>query len=204
MPSRKDKQVIAIRELFQRHGGVMRTRDARCLGIHPQTLYRMCKAGDIEQLGRGLYCLPGLPGLGRPDLALVSLKIPRGVICLISALALHNLTTQVPHRVYVALPRGAEPPRLPWPPVRIFWFSEPAFSAGVEVHKCDGFPLRTYSPEKTIADCFKYRNKIGLDVAIEALKLYCERRRVRTDDLLHYAAICRVEKIIRPYLEALL
>jgi predicted transcriptional regulator of viral defense system len=164
----------------------------------------MRETGDLEQLTRGLYCLPGLPGLGRPDLVLVSLKIPRGVICLISSLAFHNLTTQVPHQLYVALPRGAEPPRLSWPPLRILWFSESAFSAGIEAHKLDGIPIRTYGPEKTIADCFKYRNKIGLDVALEALKLYIRRRRTKMEELLRYAAICRVENIIRPYLEALL
>jgi predicted transcriptional regulator of viral defense system len=164
----------------------------------------MRETGDLDQLTRGLYRLRGQRRLSNPDLVSVALKIPRGVICLISALAFHDLTTQVPHQVYVALPRGAEPPRVSFPPLRIFWFSEPAFAAGVEVHKLDGLPIRSYSAEKTIADCFKYRNKIGLDVAIEALKLYRQRRRVRTDDLLRYASICRVEKVIRPYLEALL
>jgi predicted transcriptional regulator of viral defense system len=161
-------------------------------------------SGGVEQLARGLYCLRGLPGPSRPDLVSVSLKVPRGVICLISALAFHHLTTQVPHQIYVALPRGAEPPRLPWPPLRIFWFSEPAFSAGVEVHRVDGIPIRVYSPEKAIADCFKYRNKIGLDVALEALKLYLKRRPIKTDELVRFAATCRAEKIIRPYLEAFL
>jgi len=182
----------------------MRTVDAKRLGIHPQTLYRMRARGDVEQLARGLYCLRGLPSLSRPDLVSVSLKLPRGVICLISALAFHTLTTQVPHQIYVALPRGAEPPRLPWPPLRIFWFSEPAFSAGVEIRKLEGIPIRAYGPEKTIADCFKYRNKIGLDVALEALKLYLKRKPIKTDELTRYATTCRVGKIIRPYLEALL
>lgn len=204
MPARNHKRLGTIRAVFRRHGGVLRTGDAQRLGIHPQTLYRMREAGGLEQLTRGLYRLRGQRKLNNPDLLSVSLKIPRGVICLISALAFHNLTTQVPHQVYVALPRGTEPPRISFPPLRIFWFSEPAFTAGVQVHKLDGVPIRAYSAEKTIADCFKYRNKIGLDVAIEALKLYRERRRVRTNDLLHYAAICRVQKIIRPYLEALL
>ncbi|MCI0626549.1 MAG: type IV toxin-antitoxin system AbiEi family antitoxin domain-containing protein [Acidobacteria bacterium] len=182
----------------------MRIVDAQRLGIHPQTLYRMREAGDLDQLTRGLYRLRGERTLSNPDLVSVALKIPRGVICLISALAFHDLATQVPHQVYVALPRGAEPPRSSFPPLRIFWFSEPAFSAGVEIHRLDGVPVRTYSPEKTIADCFKYRNKIGLDVALEALKLYIRRRRTKMEELLRYAAICRVENITRPYLEALL
>ncbi len=167
-------------------------------------LYRMRETGDLEQLSRGLYRLRGLPKLSNPDLVPVALKVPQGVICLISALAFHDLTTQVPHQVFLALPRGAEPPRMSFPPLRIFWFTEPAFTEGMEVHKVDGVPVRVYSPEKTIADCFKYRNKIGLDVALEALKLYRGKRKTKVDEVLRYAAICRVEKIIRPYLEALL
>lgn len=193
-----------VREVFRRHGGVLRTRDALRLGVHPRTLYRMRETGDLEQLSRGLYRLRGLPRLSSPDLVPVALKVPQGVICLISALAFHDLTTQVPHQVYLALPRGAEPPRISFPPLRVFWFTEPAFTEGIEVHKIDGVPVRVYSPEKTIADCFKYRNKIGLDVALEALKLYRGRQKSRVDELLRYAAICRVEKIMRPYLEALL
>jgi len=196
--------MVKIRELFRRHGGVLRTRDALRFGIHPRTLYRMRETGDLEQLTRGLYRLSGLPKLSNPDLVSASLKIPKGVICLISALALHDLTTQVPHEVYIALPRGAEPPRISYPPLRVFWFTESAFREGIEVRQIDAVAVRVYSAEKTIADCFKYRNKIGLDVPLEAVKLYRQRRKTRTDELLHYAAICRVEKIIRPYLEALL
>jgi len=205
MPVRKQHfGIVKIRDLFRRHGGVLRTRDILHLGIHPRTLYRMRETGDLEQLTRGLYRLSGLPKLSNPDLVSVSLKIPQAVICLISALALHELTTQVPHQVYIALPRGAEPPRISFPPLRVFWFTESAFREGIEVRKIDGIAVRVYSAEKTIADYFKYRNKIGLDVPLEAVKLYRRRRKTRADDLLRYAAICRVEKIIRPYLDALL
>jgi predicted transcriptional regulator of viral defense system len=204
MQGHKQGRTNEVRGLFRRQGGVLRTRDALRLGVHPRTLYQMREAGDLEQLSRGLYRLRGLPKLSNPDLVTVSLKIPRGVICLISALAFHNLTTQVPHQVWVALPRGAEPPRISYPPTRIFWFTEPAFSEGVETHKIDGTPVRVYGAEKTVADCFKYRNKIGLDVALEALKLYRQRRNFKADELLRYAAICRVQRVIRPYLEALL
>jgi predicted transcriptional regulator of viral defense system len=126
------------------------------------------------------------------------------VICLISALAFHDLTTQIPHEVHVALPRGAEEPRLDHPPIATYRFSGKAFTEGVETHKLDGVPVRVYSPEKTLADCFKFRNKIGLDTVVEAVRLYHERRNVKVDDLMRYAAICRVSRIIRPYLEALL
>jgi len=192
------------RNIFRRHGGVLRMSEALYAGIHRRMLYSMLDAEVIEQLSRGLYRLTDLPPLGNPDLVSVSLKIPNGVICLISALAYHEITTQVPHEVYVALERGTEAPRLNHPPLRVFWFSGEAFTVGIEKHKMDGVPARIYSAEKTIADCFKYRNKIGLDTTIEALKLYRERKRFKTDDLMKFARVCRVEKIMRPYLGALL
>ncbi|MEK6776062.1 MAG: hypothetical protein AABY87_04160 [bacterium] len=132
------------------------------------------------------------------------MKIPGGVICLISAPAFHEITTQIPHEVYLALKRGAEPPRLDHPPLRIFWFTGGAFTEGMEIHDVDHVSVRIYSPEKTIADCFKYRNKLGLDVAIEALKLYRDRKRLKVAELMKFAGVCRVEKVIRPYLESLL
>jgi len=193
----------AIR-IFRRHGGMLRTRDALRAGIHPRTLYAMRDQGVLERLSRGLYRLADLPPLSSQDLVTVALCVPNGVVCLISALAFHDLTTQLPHQVYVALPRGAEPPRLEHPPLRIFWFTGKAFTEAVETHQMDGVSVRVYSPEKTIADCFKYRNKLGLDIAIEALKLYLERRPVAVDELLRGARICRVERVLRPYVEALL
>jgi predicted transcriptional regulator of viral defense system len=203
MPKATGETVDRAKKLFKRHGGLMRTRKALQLGVHPRTLYRMRDEGMLEQLERGLYRLTDLPPLGDPDLVAVALKVPGGVICLVSALAYHELTTQVPHEVHLALPRGTERPRLKQPPVRVFWFAGPAFAQGIETHKVDSFSVRIYSPEKTLADCFKYRNKIGLDVAVEALRLYRSRRRPRIDELMRYACICRVEKIIRPYLEAM-
>ena len=192
------------RKTFRSRGGVLRMSEALQSGIHRRMLYSMLEAGLIEQLSRGLYRLTDLPPLGNPDLVSVSLRIPNGVICLISALAYHEITTQVPHEVYVALERGTEPPRLGHPPVRIFWFSGQAFTLGIQTYKIDGVRVRIYSQEKTIVDCFKYRNKIGLDTAIEALKLYREKKRFKADDLMQIARACRVEKVIRPYLEALL
>jgi predicted transcriptional regulator of viral defense system len=199
------KDLKAITEsIFLQHGGIMRTAEALQYGIHPRTLYAMREQGHLEQLGRGLYRLSKLTPLGSPDLVSVAKKIPRGVVCLISALAYFELTTQIPHEVYIALGRGSEPPKIEYPPLRIFWFSGGIFSEGVEQHTIDGVPIRIYSPEKTLADCFKYRNKIGLDVAIEALRLYREHKQFLVDDIMRYARLCRVEKIMRPYLEALL
>jgi predicted transcriptional regulator of viral defense system len=134
----------------------------------------------------------------------VALKVPGGVICLISALAFYELTTQVPHAVDVAVARDTEPPRLDYPPLHVVRFSGSAFSEGVETHRLDGIPVRFYSPEKTLADCFKYRNQLGLDTVLEALRFYRERKRIRADVLLHFANICRVAHVMRPYLEALL
>jgi predicted transcriptional regulator of viral defense system len=167
-------------------------------------LYEMRDKGIIEQLDRGLYRLADLPALSNPDLVTVALKIPAGVVWLISALAYHEITTQIPHEVHVALPRGTEPPRLKHPPLRVFWFTGRSFTEGIETHKVDGIRLRVYSPEKTLADCFKYRNKIGLDTVLEALRLYRSRKRPNVDELMKFARVCRVEKVMRPYLEALL
>ena len=150
------------------------------------------------------YRLSDLPPLGNPDFVSVAIKIPQGVITLVSALAFHEITTQIPHEIYIALKRGTEPPRLKYPPIRIFWFTGDAFSNGIEQYDVDGTLVKIYRPEKTIADCFKYRNKIGLDIALEALKLYRERIGFNVDDLMHFARICRVEKVIRPYIEAII
>jgi predicted transcriptional regulator of viral defense system len=119
-------------------------------------------------------------------------------------LAFHELTTQIPHEVHIALPRGAEEPRLEYPPIRIYRFTGKAYTEGVETLRLDGTTVRIYSIEKTLADCFKFRNKIGLDTVLEAVRFYRERKRVNVDELMRYAAICRVKKVIRPYLEALL
>ena len=191
-------------ETFREHGGILRTGEALRLGIHPRTLFALRDAGALEQLSRGLYRLAELPPLTNPDLVTVALKVPGAVICLISALAFHELTTQVPHAVDIALSKGDEPPRLEYPPLRLFWFSGPAYHEGIETHDVDGTDVRIYDPEKTIADCFKLRRKVGLDVALEGLKNYRRRPDFAPDSLLHYARICRVENVIRPYLEAIL
>lgn len=190
--------------LFHERGGALRTSEALRLGIQPRTLYRLRDAGVLEQLARGLYRLADLPPLSNPDLVTIALKIPQGVVCLVSALAFHELTTQIPHAVDVALESGSTRPRLAFPPVRVFWFSGPAWSEGIAVHQLDDTPVRIYGPEKSVADAFKFRRKLGLDLAIEALKAYRQRPDFDADRLLYYAAVCRVEQIMSPYLEALL
>ncbi len=190
--------------LFRRHGGTLRTSESLALGIHPRTLYSMRDSGLLVRLSRGLYRLADLPPLSNPDLVIVALKIPQAVVCLVSALAFHELTTQIPHAVDIAVHSQAERPRLDHPPLRIFWFSGPAWSEGVETYTIDETPVRIYGPAKSVADAFKYRRKVGLDVALEALKLYRQRHDFDADELLHYARVCRVERVMRPYLEAVL
>jgi len=194
------KRALAI---FGQNDGMLRTAAARRAGINPATLYALRDAGYIEQVVRGLYRLTevGLPS--NPDLVIVASKVPEAVICLISALDFHDLTTQIPHRVYIALRQGSHSPRMKWPPVQAVYLTEPCFSTGVEIHEIDGVPVRIYSAEKTLVDCFKYRNKIGLDVALEALKLYRERGRMQIATISEYAIACRAWRVMRPYLEAI-
>lgn len=170
-------------------------------GIARKTLYAMRDEGVVVQLSRGVYRLAALPGLEHPDLAAVARRIPGGVICLISALAFHELTTEVPHAVDVAVARGTSKPRVDYPPINVYMFSGEAFSAGIDTHTVDRQKIRIYCPEKSIADAFKYRNKLGLDVALEALANWRSRPRVSLERLLSHARICRVERVLRPYLE---
>jgi predicted transcriptional regulator of viral defense system len=198
--NQSEQLAIAI---FREHGGMLMTGEALQFGVHPRTLYSMRDSGVLERISRGVYRLSDLPPLSDPDLVSVATRIPQGVICLISALAFHRLTREIPHYVYLALARGDRPPRLGHPPLRVFWLTEPVFRAGVETHIVDGVSLRIYSPAKTIADCFKYRNKIGIGVAVEALRMLRERGELDPDQILHFARICRVEKVMKPYLQAL-
>ena len=189
---------------FRERGGVLRTRDAFAAGIHPRTLYRLRDDGVIEQVSRGVYRLAEMPPLAYPDLVTVALRVPRAVICLISALAYHDATSEVPHEVHIALPRRTKPPRLDHPPLRVFWFSGAAMSEGIETVEVDGVEARVYDLPKTVVDCFRFRNKLGLDVAIDALNRAVHDNKVRPAELLRYARLCRIESVILPYLEAIL
>jgi len=190
--------------IFENHGGILRTAQALKAGIHPKTLYAMRDSGVLEMISRGVFRLSDSPPLSNPDLVTVAARVPTGVICLISALSFHEITTQIPHDVHVALPRGAEEPRLDYPPIRTYRFTGEAFTAGVDAYDIDGVSISIYNPEKTLADCFKFRNKVGLDTVVEAVRFYRERRSIKVDDLMRYAKICRVNRVIRPYLEAIL
>lgn len=191
-------------DVFAAHRGVLRTVEAQRAGIHPRTLYALRDEGTVEQVARGLYRLTTFPAPGEPDLVTVAKKVPRAVFCLLTALAFHRLTTQVPHAVSIALPRTARIPRLAYPPLDVFRFSPSSLRAGVQEHAIDGVPIRIYSPEKTLADTFKYRHKLGLDVAVEALRIYRGQRKQDWRQVLEFARVCRVENVMRPYLEAVM
>lgn len=189
--------------IFRTHGGTLRTAEALAGGIHPRTLYAMRDAGQVQMLARGVFRLGDLAPMANPDLTTVAKRVRSGVVCLISALAFHELTTQVPHEVHLAIPRTARTPRLDYPPLRVYRFSAAAFAAGIQIHTIDRIPVRIYSAEKTLADCFKFRNKIGMDIVIEALRAYRQRRRSQLLQVLEYAKVCRIDRAMRPYLEAL-
>ncbi|MCK4602600.1 MAG: type IV toxin-antitoxin system AbiEi family antitoxin domain-containing protein [Phycisphaerae bacterium] len=189
--------------MFHGHGGLLRTKDEIWLGIHPRTLYSMRDAGELEQVGRGHYRLTDLPQLGNPDLIAVALAVPKGVLCLISALSYHGIGTQIPRTVDIAIEKDIKRPRIDYPPIRTFWFSGPAFTEGVQTHDVDGVPVRIYSPAKTVADCFKCRNKVGLDVALEALREVRRNRLATIDEIFQMAKVCRVANVMRPYLAVL-
>jgi predicted transcriptional regulator of viral defense system len=188
--------------IFRKKGGILRTHEAIEAGIHPRTLYAMRDTAAIEQTGRGLFRLAGLPPLSDPDLVVVAKRIPLSVICLISALAIHELTSQIPHAVQIALRPGARTPHIGYPPIEVFRFSPTALAAGVEERQIDGMTVRVFGPEKTLADVFKFRNRIGLEIAVESLRNYARRKRRRFDLILEFARACRVESVMRPYLEA--
>ncbi|MEA3222538.1 MAG: type IV toxin-antitoxin system AbiEi family antitoxin domain-containing protein [Thermodesulfobacteriota bacterium] len=191
-------------KLFREHDGLLRTSQVLALGTAPATLYEMRDEGILVQESYGLYRLADIPPLSHPDFVKVALQVPKAVVCLISALSFHELTTQIPDKVHIALPKGTKRPRIDYPPIDVVHVSGDAYSAGIENHTLDGKKVRIYSSEKTIADCFKFRNKIGKNIAIEALQDYMRLPGVSLDTLRAHARTNRVENVMNPYLEALL
>ena len=196
----KEKSAVRI---IKANKGTIRTNEAIKKHIHPRTLYSLRDKGTLEQISYGLYKLKQSK-FSHPDFVTVALRVPNGVICLISSLDFHNLTTQVPHKVWIAIKRDASRPRIDYPPVSIHQFSGQSFSSGIDKHIFDKIPVRIYSPEKTIADCFKFRNKIGMNIVLEALAFYKERKTFNPSKLIKYAKICRVENVMKPYIESII
>ena len=196
----EEKNAVRI---IKANKGIIRASEAIKKRIHPRTLYELRDKGVLEQISYGLYKLKQNK-VSHPDLVAVALRIPNGVICLVSALSFHNLTTQIPHKVWVAVKRNASRSRIEHPPVSIHQFSNRSFSSGIDRHICDRISVKMYNPEKTIADCFKFRNKIGMNVILEALDFYKERKIFNPSKLIKYAKICRVENIMKPYIESII
>ena len=182
---------------------LLRPSDAVAKGHSRLYLAQLAQRGLVHKVSRGLYALPQRKASEFASLAEVASKHPQALVCLLSALAFHGLTTQAPFEVWVAVDNKARAPQMPYPPLRIARFSGSALTEGVELHNIEGVPVKITSVPKTIADCFKYRNKIGLDVAMEALKEAWSAKRVSMDELWHYGQICRVQNVMRPYLEGL-
>ena len=188
-------------ELVSRKG-MVRARDLSESGISPTHLQRLYEQGLVERSGRGVYYKTDLELDENSSLSEVALRAPAGIICLLSALKFHGLTTQLPSQVWIALPARAHNPNIDWPPVRFVHFSGDSLTLGVEEKSVGSIAVRVYSPAKTVADCFKFRNKIGLDVALEALREVLGKRMATVDELWNYAKICRVANVMRPYLES--
>jgi predicted transcriptional regulator of viral defense system len=185
-----------------RRKGLLRTSDLDAIEAPRIVLTRLVATGLLAKVGRGLYRLPSYSGSENEGLATVATKVPQAVFCLLSALQFHELTTQLPRQVWIAMPRGSHVPRIDYPPIKMVQMTGDVYSEGIEAVEQDGVKLRVYGIAKTVADCFKHRNKIGLDVALEALKEVRAKRRATADDLWRYAKLCRVANVMRPYLEA--
>ena len=182
---------------------LLRARDLAALGLPTMALSRLVAAGRLERVARGLYSLPGRPLSEHRALAVVALRVPQGVVCLLSALRVHGIGTQAPFEVWMAIPHHSPTPRIDQPALRAIRMSGAALSEGVETLQIDGVGVAVFNASKTVADCFKYRNKIGLDVALEALRDGWAQRKLTADALWHYAAIDRVSNVMRPYLESI-
>lgn len=197
MPDKQDK-ILAL----AKRKGILRVKDLREAGIHPEYLRRLCEKGALIRVARGLYMPADAQPTANVSLAQASRRVPHGIVCLLSALRFHEIGTANPFEVWIALARDVRRPQVEYPPLRTMRFSGKALKEGIEQHRIEGVRVTIYNPAKTVADCFKYRNKIGLDVAIEALRDCLRSRKSTRDQLWQYAKICRVTEVMRPYLEA--
>lgn len=194
----QEAQVLALAASMS----LLRARDVAALTLPTIILSRLVRDGRLKRMGRGVYSLPDRPLSEHTSLAEAALRVPRGVICLLSALRVHGLGTQAPHQVWLAIPQNSPTPRVEHPSLRPVRMSGPALSEGVQSMRIDGLDVPIFNVAKTIADCFKYRNKIGIDVALEALRDGWKQRKVSMDELSYYADIDRVSNVMRPYMES--
>jgi predicted transcriptional regulator of viral defense system len=186
-----------------RRMGLVRPGELEARGVPRAQLYRLVRKGLVERQSRGLYAVSQHPYTAEHTLAQVAKRIPSGVFCLLTALRFHERTTQSPAEVWIALSEKARKPRLDYPRLRVARFSGAALTEGIETHHREGVEIRVYSAAKTVADCFKYRNKVGIDVAVEALRDFSRRHRGGATELARFARICRVTRVMQPYLDAI-
>src|SRR5271165_4538398 len=197
-----DNSLQKIMQYIGEHG-IVRSRDVEAIGFPRQYLVRLHHQGKLNRPARGIYTLPDADVTEHHSYAEVTKRVPQATVCLLSALVFHEITTQSPASVWIALSKGARTPALASPSLRIVRLSGPSLTAGTENHRVEGVAIRVYSAAKTVADCFKFRNKIGLDVAIEALKDCLRQKKANINEIYRYAKVCRVSNVIRPYMEAL-
>lgn len=203
VPTMKTRNLNTTLKAFREKGGILRTRDLIALGVHTDALYVLRDSGRVVELGRGLYRMADAGEAEHPDLAVVAARAPGAAVCLVSALPYHGITTQIPSSVHLAVPRASYHGIKMSIPVTVHRFDPKTFNDGLEAHSMGGLPLKIYDAARSVVDCFKFRNKLGIDVALEALRLARRRRRVQNKDLLRYARLLRVEKPMAPFLLAI-
>lgn len=189
---------------LKKKGGLASYAEIIDAGFHKAILKAVLDSGQIQKIDRGLYRLSDGSTLSSPDLVAVSIKVPKGIVCLLSALAFHEATSEIPHYVDIAIPRGAHANKMKYPPVRFYRFASNTWRAGIEEHEIEDHKIKIYNLAKTIADCFKFRNRIGADVARDALKVAVTEKGIKLKEIIQYAKICRVDSIVKPILEAMI
>ena len=199
-----EKKTDQIIEYFKSCGGIVRFSSIRKAGFHPDLIKKTENKGKIEKIGRGLYKLAGDNIGSHPDCLIASIQTSQGVICLVSALYFHEATNEIPRFVDIAIPTGARANKIEYPPVKFYRFSQNTWKTGVEKHGIEGHTVKIYSLAKTIADCFKFRNRIGINIAREAMKVAINEKHIKPKDIMKYAKICRVDRIIKPILETMI
>ena len=199
MGKSKEQAVIDLAKKL----GTIRIKDLLDRGIHPEFARRLVSKEILIRSERGLYSLADSEITEHHDFALIGKRLPKGVICLTSALRFHGIGTQLPRKIWLALEKGSAQPRLSYPPISVVRLSGASFSAGIDIHAIEAVDVRIYNPAKTVADCFKFRNRIGLEAAIEAARECLHERKATSDEIYRYAKICRVWNVMKPFLEAL-
>ncbi len=193
-----------LMSFFQKYGGVARFSAILKAGFHPDSLSALEKEGKVEKIARGLYRITNYTPGSHPDLVIASLQAPKGVICLLSALSFYEATNEIPKYVDIAIPQGTHANRIKYPPVKFYRFASKAWKTGIEKHEVESHQIKVYNLAKTIADCFKFRNRIGMDIARDALRVAITEKGIKPKEIMEYAKICRVDSIIKPILEAMI